>query len=92
MKKLVDLYNNAMNKEIINKAAGNFNPIEYFAEGVQSWFDCNGENKMTGIKTRAELQAKDPDLAAFIADTFKHTQREGFDWRCPVAADSQKKT
>ena len=92
MKKLVDLYNNAQNKGLMKKTAANMNPIEYFAEGVQSWFDSNAKNDLSDIKTRSDLQSQDPDLAAFLADTFKHTQREGFDWRCTFQAQGEKKS
>ena len=51
------------------------NPEEYWAEGVQSWFDVNqtvaaidGVHNL--VNTRAELQAYDPDLAALLGQTF----------------------
>jgi hypothetical protein len=59
------------------------NHVEYWAEGVQSWFDSN-QNFQAGIhnqiNTRSELLAYDPDLAALIAE-FLGTG----DWRptCP---------
>ena len=90
MKKLVELYNNAIDKGLLKKTAASMNPTDYYVEGVQSWFDCGGGNQLTNSKTREELQKQDPGLAEFIADTFKHTQREGFDWRCPVAGEKKK--
>lgn len=50
------------------------NDIEYYAEGVQSWFDANLEVAQPDgtngpINTRGELQAYDPALAALIAET-----------------------
>ncbi len=92
MKKLVELYNNAQNKGLLKKTAANMNPIEYYAEGVQSWFECNAKNDLTDMKTRSDLQRQDPDLAAFLADTFKHTQREGFDWRCTFQGQGENKS
>ncbi|MEX0645926.1 MAG: hypothetical protein WD076_11480, partial [Parvularculaceae bacterium] len=48
------------------------NPIEYFAEGVQSWFNVNlqGGNIHNQVDTRAELQTYDPGLYALIAKFF----------------------
>jgi hypothetical protein len=50
------------------------NEIEYYAEGVQSWFDANPDVSQTDgtngpINTRGELKAYDPALAALIAET-----------------------
>lgn len=45
------------------------NAAEYWAEGVQSWFDCNRQNDASHneINTRDELKSYDPALAALIA-------------------------
>ncbi|GIW87162.1 MAG: hypothetical protein KatS3mg108_1486 [Isosphaeraceae bacterium] len=45
---------------------------EYFAEGVQSWFDTNRQNdaQHNHVDTREELQAYDPALAALCAEVF----------------------
>ena len=50
------------------------NPIEYYAEGVQAWFDANPnvsppDGTHNDINTRAELRAYDPALAALIAES-----------------------
>jgi peptidyl-prolyl cis-trans isomerase A (cyclophilin A) len=47
-------------------------PAEYWAEGVQSWFDDNRENDAlhNRVNTRAELQQYDPQLAALCAEIF----------------------
>jgi alpha-glucosidase len=92
-KSLEELYEKAMDKGLWKGTAATASPADYFAEGVQSWFDCNNkviDEKGKPINTREQLKEYDPELADFIADTFKHTQREGFDWRCPVT-DSEKK-
>lgn len=92
-KQVEELYKKAIDKGFWKGTSAAKSPSEYFAEGVQSWFDCNGnvvDDSGKTVNTRDELKKYDPDLAAFIADTFKHTQREGFDWRCPLAG-SQKK-
>ncbi len=48
------------------------NPSEYWAEGVQSWFDNNRENDAlhNHVNTRAELKDYDPALAALCAEVF----------------------
>jgi cyclophilin family peptidyl-prolyl cis-trans isomerase len=47
-------------------------PSEYWAEGVQSWFDDNRENDSlhNEVNTRAELKEYDPALAALCAEVF----------------------
>lgn len=49
---------------------------EYFAEGVQSWFDNNRENDHdhNHVNTRAELVEYDPDLAALCREVFGDTE------------------
>ncbi|HEY7374209.1 MAG TPA: hypothetical protein VIF57_18750 [Polyangia bacterium] len=60
------------------------NDIEYYAEGVQSWFDANKYVAMPDgnngpISTRGELQAYDPALASLIGETMRADK-----WRPPV--------
>jgi hypothetical protein len=52
------------------------NHHEYFAEGVQSWFDNNRENDHdhNHVNTRAELLAYDPGLAALCRKVFRDTK------------------
>jgi hypothetical protein len=51
------------------------NRHEYWAEGVQSWFDTNRENdsQHNHVNTREELKAYDPALAALAAEVFGDT-------------------
>jgi hypothetical protein len=51
------------------------NHHEYFAEGVQSWFDDNRENDHdhNHVNTRAELVEYDPRLAALCREVFGDT-------------------
>lgn len=51
------------------------NHHEYFAEGVQSWFDNNRENDHdhNHVDTRAELLEYDPALAALCREVFGET-------------------
>lgn len=48
------------------------NPGEYWAEGVQSWFDDNRANDAlhNRVDTRAELVDYDPELAALCREVF----------------------
>lgn len=48
------------------------NRSEYFAEGVQSWFDTNRppDDQHNEIDTREELQKYDPRLSALILEVF----------------------
>ena len=52
------------------------NHHEYFAEGVQSWFDDNRENDHdhNHVNTRAELIEYDPRLAALCREVFGDTE------------------
>ena len=52
------------------------NHHEYFAEGVQSWFDNNRENDHdhNHVNTRAELIEYDPALAALCREVFGDTE------------------
>ncbi|MDA1259239.1 MAG: aminopeptidase P N-terminal domain-containing protein [Planctomycetota bacterium] len=54
------------------------NSAEYWAEGVQSWFDCNRppDHDHNEVNTREELVAHDPRLAALCAEVFA-----GAEWR-----------
>ncbi|NNE92991.1 MAG: hypothetical protein HKN23_15205, partial [Verrucomicrobiales bacterium] len=58
-----------------DKYAAN-NKNEYFAEGVQSWFDNNREpdHDHNHVNTRAELIEYDPDLAALLKEVFGDTE------------------
>lgn len=52
------------------------NHHEYFAEGVQSWFDDNRENDHdhNHVNTRLELKTYDPRLAAMCEEVFGDTE------------------
>ena len=53
------------------------NHHEYFAEGVQSWFDTNRENDFehNHVDTREELQQYDPRLAKLVRDFWSGSWR-----------------
>ncbi len=68
--RLDGLYRKAMAKGLWkNKYAAN-NLAEYWAEGVQSWFDTNRppDHDHNHVDRREELEEYDPDLAALIAE------------------------
>ncbi|MEZ5430677.1 MAG: hypothetical protein R3F31_05750 [Verrucomicrobiales bacterium] len=48
------------------------NKEEYWAEGVQSWFDGNRENDFehNQVNTREELKSYDPALAKLLREIF----------------------
>lgn len=48
------------------------NPQEYWAEGVQSWFDCNRspDKVHNQVRTREALRKYDPELARLLSEVF----------------------
>ncbi len=52
------------------------NPSEYWAEGVQSYFDTNRENDHdhNHVDTREELEEYDPGLFVLVAEVFPGTE------------------
>ncbi len=65
-------YANALEKGLWRGTYAIANPDEYWAEGVQSWFDDNRENDALHIHvdTRVELNDYDPELASLCAEVF----------------------
>ena len=89
-RKLKELYGLALDKGLWRDTRAAANRAEYWAEGVQSWFDCNRQvpqpdGMHNRVNTREELEAYDPDLAGLIAEVFRHTRR--LDWRYRRPAD-----
>jgi len=67
------LYEDALAQGLWEDTYAATNRVEYWAEGVQSWFDTNQRPQTgihNGIDTREELKAYDPPLADLIADHF----------------------
>ena len=89
-KKLTAAYENALKKGLWRCSYKDMYAIvtirEYWAEGVQSWFDANNENnfKHNHINTRQELKTYDPDLAKLVEETFALTEKN--DWRYKAPA------
>lgn len=75
-KRLKAAYDDAMKKGLWKGKYASTNHAEYFAEGVQSWFDNNRENDSSHnwVNTRAELQEYDPGLAALCKEVFGDTE------------------
>jgi len=71
----------ALEKGLWNRTYAGSNAEEYWAEGVQSWFDANRrvdapDGIHNDIGRRADLKAYDPTLAALLAEVFADD-----DWR-----------
>jgi hypothetical protein len=77
-KKLRETYDKALAKGLWKKTYAATNAGEYWAEGVQSYFDCNNPPNAVhnDINTREKLAKYDPDLFQLIDDVFKQS-----DWR-----------
>ena len=68
-------YDAAINKGLWKGTFASTDRDEYWAEGVQSWFHANANEKNdpalhNNIDTRAELKAYDPDLARLLTEVF----------------------
>lgn len=76
--RLQQLYEQACNRGILKNTYRETDRMEYFAEGVQDWFNVNAEMPHTDGKhnwcnTRKELQEFDPDLYRLLAEYFPKT-------------------
>lgn len=69
-------YKSAMAAGLWRGKYASVNHHEYFAEGVQSWFDNNRENDHdhNHVNTRVELIEYDPGLAALCREVFGDTE------------------
>ena len=77
--RLQKLYEAAKNKGILKNTYRETDKEEYFAEGVQDWFNVNAEMPHTDGKhnwcnTRDELKDYDPDLYKLLSEFFPDTQ------------------
>jgi alpha-glucosidase len=75
-RKLREVYARAMDRGLWKKTYAASNHSEYWAEGVQSYFDCNApaggvHNEMN---TREKLAKYDPELFQLIDDAFKQSK------------------
>ena len=74
--RLKKTYDAAMTKGLWKGKYASVNDREYFAEGVQSWFDNNREedHDHNHVNTRAELKEYDPGLAELCREVFGETE------------------
>ena len=77
-KRLGATYKAAMKKGLWKGKYASQNSREYFAEGVQSWFNNNRppDHDHNHVDTRAELLEYDPGLAALCKEVFGETKLE----------------
>ncbi|MDB4679835.1 MAG: hypothetical protein P8M30_04755 [Planctomycetaceae bacterium] len=70
--KLKSTFDTAMEEGLWKDKYASSNPAEYWAEGVQSWFNNNRENDHdhNHVNTRQELKEYDPRLAKLIESVF----------------------
>jgi len=70
--RLGQAYGNALKRGLWRGTYAITNPEEYWAEGVQSWFDDNRENDAlhNHVDTRSELEEYDPALGVLCAEAF----------------------
>ena len=75
-RRLKATYDAAMKAGLWKGKYASVNHHEYFAEGVQSWFDNNRENDHdhNHVNTRQELLEYDPGLAAMCREVFGDTE------------------
>jgi alpha-glucosidase len=69
-------YRRAMDKELWKKTYAATNHKEYWAEGVQSYFDCNAPpgGVHNDINTREKLAKYDPGLFELIDEVFRQSK------------------
>ena len=74
-RRLKETYEAAMAKGLWKGKYASVNHHEYFAEGVQSWFDNNRppDHDHNHVDTRPELRAYDAGLAAMCEEVFRDT-------------------
>ena len=74
--RLKETYRKAVDGGLWRGKYAAMNHYEYFAEGVQSWFDNNRENDHdhNHVNTRSELLIYDPGLAAICHEVFGDTE------------------
>jgi hypothetical protein len=73
--RLKKLYKQAMDKGLWQNTYAATNHKEYWAEGVQSYFNCNlradpPDGNHNHVRTRRQLRNYDPDLASLIDEVF----------------------
>ncbi|MDB4331463.1 hypothetical protein OAA27_00160 [bacterium] len=74
--RLKETYQRAMDQKLWQGKYASTNHAEYFAEGVQSWFDNNRpeDHDHNHVDTRSELKEYDPGLARICEEVFGDTE------------------
>ena len=74
--RLRETYDRAMSQGLWSGKYASVNHAEYFAEGVQSWFNNNRppDHDHNHVDTRSELREYDPGLAAICEEVFGDTE------------------
>ena len=74
-RRLKETFDKAMKAGLWKGAYASTNHHEYFAEGVQNWFDNNRQNdaQHNEVNTREEMIAYDPGLASMCREVFGDT-------------------
>ncbi len=86
--RLKEVYRSAMRDGLWSKTYAASNAEEYWAEGVQDWFDTNQKSDPpngihNAIHTREQLRKYDPKLARLIESVFRDDA-----WRCPYGSNA----
>ncbi|MDP6893134.1 MAG: amidohydrolase family protein [Verrucomicrobiota bacterium] len=73
--RLKEAYEKAISKGLWKEKYASNNHYEYWAEGVQSWFDTNRppDHDHNHVDNREELKAYDPELANLVKEVFGET-------------------
>lgn len=71
-KRLREIYKKAMAKELWKGTYSATNHSEYWAEGVQAYFDCM--RPQYGANTREKLEKYDPELFALVDEVYKKSK------------------
>jgi hypothetical protein len=74
--KLKQAYESAMGKGLWKGAPAAKDRVEYWAVGVQAYFDAAEESK---VPTREKLKEYDPELFSLVSETMAYEDRQ--DWR-----------
>ncbi|MEZ5302708.1 MAG: hypothetical protein R3F11_19035 [Verrucomicrobiales bacterium] len=84
--RLAGIYRRAMEKGLWKDKYAATNRMEYWAEGVQSYFNTNRENDHdhNHVNTREELKEYDPELFGIIDAEFRN---KGFSYQRPAERD-----
>ena len=71
-RRLEKCYREAMKAGLWKGKYASVNHMEYWAEGVQSWFDTNRENDHdhNHVNTREEIKTYDPELSKLLLEVF----------------------